>query len=95
MAQSIKHLTLDLRLGHDLRVMRLSPRRGMKPAWDSLSLAPSASAPPPLAPMSTCTHFLSKNNTAKTVPKKYILELIYRILSSVHHSLNLVYNFCS
>ena len=46
-AQSIKHLTLDFRTGHDLRVVRLSPMSGssfsVEAAWDSLS--PSASPP--------------------------------------------------
>ena len=47
-AQSVKHLTLDLSSGHDLRVVRSSPGLGsvlsMEPAYDSLPL----SAPLPL-----------------------------------------------
>ena len=39
----IQHLTLDFGLGHDLRVVGLSPMLGsmlgVEPAWDSLSLS--------------------------------------------------------
>ena len=49
MAQSVKHLTLDLGSGHDLAVCEIKPLMGLhansaEPAWYSLSL----SAPPPL-----------------------------------------------
>ena len=48
----MKHLTLDFGLGHDFRVVRLSPVSGsmlrMEPAKVSLSPSPSASAPAPL-----------------------------------------------
>ena len=50
MAQLVKCLTLDITLGHDPRVVELSPALGsmlsMDLAWDSLSL--SLSAPPQL-----------------------------------------------
>ena len=42
-AYSVKHLTLDLGSGHDLRVVRLSSvmgsALGVESAWDSLSLS--------------------------------------------------------
>ena len=43
MAQSVKHLTLDFRSGHDLTVCEIEPLIGLctdnkKPAWDFLSL---------------------------------------------------------
>ena len=48
-AQSVKHLTLDLSSDHDLRVHGIEPHVGLcahsvQPAWDSLSpsLCPSA-----------------------------------------------------
>ena len=46
MAQSIKHLTLDLSSGHDLAVCGIEPRirlctESTESAWDSLSLPPS------------------------------------------------------
>jgi len=41
-AQSVQHSILDFGLGHDLRVVGLSPTLGstlsMEPAWDSLPL---------------------------------------------------------
>ena len=41
-AQSVNHLILDFRAGHDLMVVGLNPaldsELGMGPAWDSLSL---------------------------------------------------------
>ena len=46
MAQSVKHSTLDLGSGHDLRVVGSSPMSGsvlsVESAWDSLSPSPSA-----------------------------------------------------
>ena len=36
-AQSVKQLTLDFSLGHDLRVLTLSPMLGSSHAWDYLS----------------------------------------------------------
>ena len=43
-AQSVKCLTLDIGLGHDLVVLGLSPMWGsvlrVEPAWDSLSFCP-------------------------------------------------------
>ena len=50
-AQSLKHLTLDLSSGLDFAVREMNPCIGlcadsMEPAWDSPS--PSLSAPPPL-----------------------------------------------
>ena len=53
MAQSVKHLTLDIGSGHDLSVCGIKPclrlRAGStEPAWDSCS--PSHSAPPLLMP---------------------------------------------
>ena len=51
-AQSVKHLTLDSGLGHDLMVHDTEPQVGIhtdsaEPAWDSLS--PCLSAPPHLS----------------------------------------------
>ena len=51
MAQSLKHLTLDLGSGYDLMVREIKPYIRLladraEPVWDSLS--PSLSAPPPL-----------------------------------------------
>ena len=48
MAQTVKRLTLNFGLGHDLEVHGIEPRVGLcadnaEPAWDSLS--PSLSAP--------------------------------------------------
>ena len=42
MVQSLKHLTLDLGLGHDLTICEIEPLVGLladssEPAWDSLS----------------------------------------------------------
>ena len=42
-AQSVKHLTLDLGSGHDLAVHKIRPRvwlyaASAEPAWDSLSV---------------------------------------------------------
>ena len=47
MAQSVKHLTLDLSSGHDLIVRGIEPHVGLcadssEPAWDSLSLSAPA-----------------------------------------------------
>ena len=61
MAQSVECLTLDFGSGHDPRVMGSSltseaSMLGREPAWDSLSLSPSA--PPLLA----CTLALSLSN---------------------------------
>ena len=44
MVQSVKHLTLDFGLGHDLMVHELEPHIGLcvdraEPAWDSLSFS--------------------------------------------------------
>ena len=49
MAQSVKHLTLDLSAGHDHMVRETEPSVGLctdsaEPAWDSLP--PPLSAPP-------------------------------------------------
>ena len=56
--QLAKHLTLDFGSGHDLRVMRSSPKSGstfsMESAWDSLSLSLSLSLCP-----SPYSHILS------------------------------------
>ena len=51
--QSVKRPTLGFSSGHDLRVHYFEPRVGLctdgtEPAWDSLSLSPSLSAPPHL-----------------------------------------------
>ena len=53
MAQLVKHLTLDFGSGHDLTVPEIEPCMGLstsgtEPAWDSLSLPLSPSAPPQL-----------------------------------------------
>ena len=58
MAQSVKHLTLDLGSGHDLTVREMEPHVGLcadsvEPAW--ISLSPLLSAPPRL------THSPSQN----------------------------------
>ena len=55
MAQSVKHLTLDLGSGHDLTVGEFEPRVGLwadsaEPAWDSLPLP--LSLPPPATSLS-------------------------------------------
>ena len=55
MAQSVKHLPLDLGSGHDLTVHGIEPCIGlcadsMGPAWDSLS--PSLSRPSPAVSLS-------------------------------------------
>ena len=52
MAQSVKHLTLGFRSGHDLMVHEFEPHSelrtdSMEPAWDFLS--PSLSASPVLS----------------------------------------------
>ena len=44
MAQSVKRLTLDFNLGHDLAVDGIEPHIGLcagsvEPAWDSVSLS--------------------------------------------------------
>ena len=62
-AQSVKHLTLDFSLGHDLRIHGIEPHVGVcadsaEPAWDSVSL-PSLSA----TPLLVLSLFLSKINT--------------------------------
>ena len=54
MAESVKRLTLGFGSGHDLVVCELEPHIGLcagsvEPAWDSLSLSLSHSAPPLLA----------------------------------------------
>ena len=51
MAQSVKCLTLDFSSGHDLTICEFEPHvrlsaDNVEPAWDSLSLSPSLSAPP-------------------------------------------------
>ena len=48
MAQSVKHLTLGFRSGHDLMVHEFEPHielctGSVEPAWDSLSLSLSLS----------------------------------------------------
>ena len=52
MAQSVKHSILDFGSGHDLMVLGIKPRIGLRadstePAWNFLS--PSLSVSPPLA----------------------------------------------
>ena len=54
MAQSVERPTLDFGSGHDLVVRKFEPYFGLstdnaEPAWDSLSLSLSASAPPSLS----------------------------------------------
>ena len=61
MAQSVKYLTLDFGIGHDLSVGEFEPHLwlctdSMEPAWDSLSS--SLPAPPQLSLLSLS---LSKN----------------------------------
>ena len=59
-AQSVKHLTLDLGSGHDLTIREVKPHIGLcadsaGPAWDSLSLSLSLPFPvctPPLSLLS-------------------------------------------
>ena len=48
MAQPVRHPTLDLSSGHDLKVHGFEPHVGLcsgsvEPVWDSLSPSPSAS----------------------------------------------------
>ena len=62
-AQSVKHPTLDFGSGHDFTIRGFKPHIGLcadtvEPAWDSLSLSPSLSAPPLL----TCSHTLLRIN---------------------------------
>ena len=50
MAQSVKHVTLDFRSGHDLMVCEFEPRvrlcaHSLEAAWDSLSLPLSLPSP--------------------------------------------------
>ena len=50
MAQSVKHLTLDIGSAHDLTVCETEPHVGlcsdsMEPAWDSVSLSLSLPLP--------------------------------------------------
>ena len=52
--QWVKRPTLDFGSGHDVTVGGFEPRvrpcaGGLEPAWDSVSLSLSLSAPPPLA----------------------------------------------
>ena len=50
LAQSVKHLTLDLSSGHDLTIMRLSPRGApysVGSLVEVLSPSPPAAHPPP------------------------------------------------
>ena len=63
-AQSIKRLTLDFSLGHDLTLHEIEPRTrlcadSMDPAWDSLSPSLSLSAPSPLVHMHMCSFSLA------------------------------------
>ena len=72
LAQSVKHLTLDLGSGHDLTVREFKPHIGLhtdgaEPAWDSVS--------PPFCPSSACmcVHALSlkiNKQTNKKLKKK-------------------------
>ena len=57
MAQSVKHLALDFRSGHDLRVVRLSPGSG---SALGVELLESPSTPLPLLSL---FHSLSQNKT--------------------------------
>ena len=58
-AQSVKHVTLDLSSGYDLTVCEFKPRMGLRadgaePAWDSLSLSL------PLPGLCTCSLKINK-----------------------------------
>ena len=65
-AQSVKHLTLDLSPDHDLRVCEIEPHIGLcahiaDPAWDCLSLPLSHILSLPLSLSVSRMHTLSQN----------------------------------
>lgn len=76
MAQLVKCLTLDVGLGHGLRVVGLDPTLGsvlgVDPAWFSLS--PSPSAPTLLM------HSLSLEINEENKEKKILLGPLYTLL---------------
>ena len=58
-AQSVKCLTLDFNLGHDLRVVRLTTALGSELSAESAS--PAHSAPPPTCSLSQINKIFLKN----------------------------------
>ena len=67
-AQSVKHLTLDVGSGRDLMVHEFKPHMGLcadgrESAWDYVS--PSLSAPPPLVRMPAHAYALSLSLSVK------------------------------